>query len=434
MNPLFQEENPLETTEMTQSHPHRRPKSLSDDGSSSSFENPSSSSGYESVATAEKFRVPDVSNPPQNDYRRRFAMQDKNSGLQNSRIGHSGSLIRCNPQFVSHIQIRKGWKNSARQMLPRLPENESGWDLTDSQPYAYHRPIIPEPIWPMKTRAVSTGGRTLPHPVIPYIQGISNADADMTTGQSKEPGDSLIVWAADIDEWDSLPHNYPELKPPVEESIGQLSQTISRSHTLRMVSRALNNQSSINRSYNGFIHQRISPTITASSASMNRKNRWKTLIFDSPVVDPVLRYQTLNHEYVPRNGDLNFQSSTLGSRNTKTFSTSADVRVVKVTEVGKRQLGAPLRMNQLHFETDSLRSSSRSSSSSARRVTFSADTVDNEPSIRSSISSIASYSELKLNPQDLIQKNSPTADPTGYYTYKIYVNGNDSQNQLLNQR
>lgn len=434
MNPLF-EEHPFETTEVSKSEPHRRPKSLSDDGSSSSFENPSSSSGYESVATAEKFRVPHISNLPQNDYRRHFTMQDSNSGLRNSRVGQTGSLIRCNPQFVSHIHIRKGLKNSGRQMLPRLPEDESGWDLTDHQPYSSHRPIIPEPIWPIKNRTVAPGYKTSPHPIIPYIQETPKSKADAFTDKSNasDPNfDSLIVWANDMDELDSLPQNYIAAKPPVEESIEQLSQTISRSHTLRMVSRALNNQSA-RQSYNGLTQQRTHSASTLSPASIKKKNRWKNLMLNNPS-DPVLEYKSLGHEYVPKNGDLNFQSTTFGSRNTMAFSSRAEVRMVKASGISNRQPATPFRMDQLHFETDSLRSSSRSSSSSARRVTFSADTVDNEPSIQSSISSITSFSELKLNPHDLIQKNSKAADPAGFYTYKLYVNGSNPPPQQLDHR
>ena len=436
MNPLF-EEHSLETTEASESHPHRRPKSLSDDGSSSSFENPSSSSGYESVAAADKFRIPETSRSAQNDYRRQFHQRNQNPGFRNSRIGPAGSLIHYNPQFVSHIQIRRGLKNSGRRMLPRLPEDESGWDITDSPPHSNFRPIIPEPIWPMSNRIASPGYKTLPHPIIPYIHEIVDFDADRFSGKSNrlDPsfhGDSLVVWANDVDMWDSLPQTYPELNPPVEESIGQLSQTLSQSHTLRAVSRALNSKST-NQSYNGSIQQKSN--LAASSVSLKTKNRWKNLIFEDRA-DPVLGYHTLNHEYVPKNGDLNFRSATLGNQKPMTFSSLAEVRMITASEAKSRRLDTSFRMDRLYFETDSLRSSSRSSSSSARRVTFSADTVDNEPSIRSSISSITSFSELKLNPQDLIQKKSAAVDPTEFHTHRLYVDvdGSGAHHQQLDHR
>ena len=529
MNPLF-EDHPSDAMEAPAQSPprrQRRSQSPSDDsrsngsscGSSAGIQ--SSSSGYESFAADHRAAIPAESRSPENDYRRHFVVgygsngepEGRNSPL---RIGRA-SLLHSNPQFVSRIEmpqtsLGRGLKNS-RRMLPRLPEDESGWDVPDSPPLPRtdsFRRIIPQPIWPMngfsKKKTLPAGYRTLSTvaPNVPHIANFASDESaahvfhDKSIGSTEHViGDSLIVWPNDMDEWKSLNlmeelaeettsaihASSPIYRAEELAAIGELSRTISHSHTVRTVSRALSSRSA----------RRPTTNNTNNHDNNNNDNQWakkknlwnslvgnkRHLIFNrEPEDTPVLHYETLDQKYVPRNGDLNFGNSPADGRKAlATFSSLTELRLMQslssVTSESRpfEVTLPPFRHSPfpqypfrpdggLEFERDRLSNASlRSySSSSGRRVTFSADTVDNEQSSgrssRSSISSssIASFSELKLlNPLDLLQQypaaedkiNAPlqtlvsspqsihSLDGThGYYAYNLHmVHGDHSQVQ-----
>jgi hypothetical protein len=193
------------------------------------------------------------------------------------------------------------------------------------------------------------------------------------------------------------------------------------------------------------------------------KERWehfpnsrRRLYTESDDDDPMAsRYQRLHQRYVPKDGDLNFilqtpplsssSSSSVSDENRRNRQSPLSLSRYHSTKAEERQHVAnhePVRLppyllpSSTHLDSDRL-SNSSSRSSGSRRVTFSADTVDNENSAPSSTSGRNSSSpsavsvnsqELKLGPQFLsigyhLYANNDTKQGGGggYYPYNLQM-------------
>ena len=277
--------------------------------------------------------------------------------------------------------------------------------------------------------------------------------------------------------------------------IRQLSQTLSQSRVVATVSRALS-KSSAGSSSSSETAYPTTPTTNAESSSSSSssssstvaggsiarrismmKERWdkssrRRLLTESDDDDPcavmTIGNRRLDHVYVPQNGDVNFSIGQLNPRynnhsaSGEPFSYLAGIyhpaTITEEVTVNESQVCAvivPSSNNRMSnhcdpFEQDRL-SNSSSRSSGSRRVTFSADTVDNEHSTKSSTTNSISSSrssdknslsnsvniieELKLNPHYLPHRyqqpqpsvNSSVVDVVGtsssrlagYYSYNL---------------
>ena len=273
--------------------------------------------------------------------------------------------------------------------------------------------------------------------------------------------------------------------------IRQLSQTISQSQTVTTVSRALSKANSIssggggsdlyasrmassgnssNSNSNSSSSSHRQPTSTSKpavaglvSTSLAKriamiKERWEQfpnsrqrVHTESDDDDPMAsRYQRLHQRYVPKDGDLNFilQTPPLSSSSSVSDESrrnrQSPLSRYHSTRAEERQHVAsnePVRLppyllpSSAHLDSDRV-SNSSSRSSGSRRVTFSADTVDNENSAPSSTSgrnppsqSAVPYSqELKLGPQFLsigyhlyANNDKQAAGGGGYYPYNLQM-------------
>lgn len=266
--------------------------------------------------------------------------------------------------------------------------------------------------------------------------------------------------------------------------IRKLSQTLSQSRMVATVSRALSKTSGSFSSE--FSHssqpgstthldpsQLHSSSIIGSSIARRislMKERWeknsrRRLLTENEDDDPTSNYRTLDHLYVPQNGDVNFSTGQLlfrvnsertirGESSLSPFSYLAGIQSNSSSTAEESGANDEIRMtvpNRLSvpcqqvygdpFEQDR-QSNSSSRSSGSRRVTFSADTVDNEHGSKTS-SSTGSVSggsdrnkpihhqtiieELKLNPQYLPHRyqhpeqlaNVDRSRLAGYYSHNL---------------
>jgi hypothetical protein len=200
------------------------------------------------------------------------------------------------------------------------------------------------------------------------------------------------------------------------------------------------------------------------------KERWdkssrRRLLTESDDDDPAFLTRRLDHVYVPQNGDVNFSVQPRNNSNVGDlpFSYLAGVyhpaTITEEVTANDSQVHAVIvpsdRMPLSHydpFEQDR-QSNSSSRSSGSRRVTFSADTVDNEQSTKSTNSTASGSSagsitgstasdkttsnhcpnimeELKLNPHYLPHRYQPASGTAsdvlcsggrlaGYYSYNL---------------
>lgn len=295
-----------------------------------------------------------------------------------------------------------------------------------------------------------------------------------------------------------------KMTPAELSEIRQLSQTISQSRVVATVSRALSKNSDASTcsgstpevyssypatptSKNEEAHE--SATIGSSIARRISlmKERWdknsrRQLLTESDDEDPALN-RRLDQVYVPENGDLNFSvcnkqphvnvndrrkngvelcpspfSYLAGTYHPTTIAeevTTTDNEVLVAVTPNRMCMPSHQTSYADPFEHDRL-SNSSSRSSGSRRVTFSADTVDNEQSTKStistgSVSSVGSISgsiaidiqktsnhcpdiieELKLNPHYLPHRYQQQSAPSvnagvetrsgrlaGYYSYNL---------------
>ncbi|XP_057371159.1 uncharacterized protein LOC130692103 [Daphnia carinata] len=235
-----------------------------------------------------------------------------------------------------------------------------------------------------------------------------------------------------------------KMTPAELSEIRQLSQTISQSRVVATVSRALSKNSDASTSCSGSTPE-VYVSYPASPASKNEdesatigssiarrismmKERWdkssrSQLLTESDDDDPFFN-RRLDQVYVPENGDVNFSvgnkqpQMTINDRRinggelycpgaspfsylagmyhpttiTEEATTNDNEVLVAVTP---NRMCMPSHQTSYGdpFEHDRL-SNSSSRSSGSRRVTFSADTVDNEQSTKSSISTASANSSV----------------------------------------
>ncbi|KAI9563978.1 hypothetical protein GHT06_007716 [Daphnia sinensis] len=318
-------------------------------------------------------------------------------------------------------------------------------------------------------------------------------------------GQSTDDSASDSARANRQPSNKEELgrvqrMTPAELSeIRQLSQTISQSRPVATVSRAFSKNSDASTSSSGSTPE-VYTSYPASPSSKNEddsatigssiarrismmKERWdktsrRQLLTESDDDDPASFFnRRLDQLYVPENGDVNFSvghkhQMTINDRrihggdaaasSSSPFSYLAGMyhptTITEEATTNDNEVLVAVTPNRMcmpshqtsygdPFEHDRL-SNSSSRSSGSRRVTFSADTVDNEQSTKSSISTASGNSisvgstsasdhhktsnhhcpdiieELKLNPHYLPhryqqQPDGRSARLAGYYSYNL---------------
>lgn len=380
---------------------------------------------------------------PASDYRRQFVLGRLDRSPSKTlvpydpdappcRIGKA-HLIRHNPDYVTNIQ---------------MPGQQQ--EITTKS--------VPQPVWP--ARKVNLDRSILPGAVIKqdqnYVTKILIAprtavEAD-TNLENRDPEvyDSIVTHSLlmltsyDGKSTDSCPASdtSPEeadgdSRSPAElAEIRKLSQTISQSRMVATVSRALSKSSTGSETYSARPPLVLEAESSTGGSIAKRislmKERWeknsrRRLLVESDD-DDIKTYHTLDQRYVPQNGDLNF-SSGLHRNGDNGFLPFSYLSGIQSKTIAEEVANDETRSSRLvvpqhqvygdpYDEQDRL-SNSSSRSSGSRRVTFSADTVDNEQSSKASSSS-GSISgngsnndknktfhhqtiiqELKLNPQYL---------------------------------
>ena len=374
---------------------------------------------------------------------------------------------------------------------------------------------IPHPVWPTTTTGNKQQRTTNSSAIVQqnenYVTKILIAPKMFEMNKQRDEEEtmdsivthSLLVMTSYDDDQQSIDDEdlKKETKMEITESgpgpaelseIRQLSQTLSQSRVVTTVSRALSKSSagSSNSLETAYPTTNAESSSSSSSSSLSTvggsiarrismmKERWdkssrRRLLTESDDDDPcavmTIGNRRLDHVYVPQNGDVNFSMGPLNPRNNnhsaagEPFSYLAGIyhpaTITEEVTVNESQVCAVIlpssnnRMSNHYdpFEQDRL-SNSSSRSSGSRRVTFSADTVDNEHSTKSSTTnSITSSSrssdknslsnsvdiieELKLNPHYLPHRyqqpqpsvNSSVVDVVGtsssrlagYYSYNL---------------
>ena len=426
--------------------------------SSRSEQNPSptTSSGYESAVVVEQ-RLQTVVKElgAANDYRRQFALGpsvsssslNSTSSTKSQRLGRA-NVLHQNSHYVTRIQMPSG------PVPPAIPNRIRSYE--SSELVSQNTPkSVPQPVWPYGSKSndkEDTAGSAVIQQNENFVTKILIASPSTSTNDGDDVDnqgydsivtDSLLLWMSYSQETSNKLENSAvvgvsatDLGESMNASgvdrseaelavIRQLSQTISQSQTMTTVSRALSKANSVSSSGGGsdFYASRLAPvpgsgrqqlsasraTAAPLSGSLAKriamiKERWeqsarRRLLSEN---DDDSRYQRL----VPKNGDLNFILQTpppVGS------SSSGSDSNRRQHYPHQSQLQSPIIEDRQHhipyllpssgqFDSDRL-SNSSSRSSGSRRVTFSADTVDNENSSPSSTSSRSQ--ELKLGPQYL---------------------------------
>ncbi len=396
------------------------------------------------------------------------------------KIGQA-NVVRQNSQYVTRIQ------------MPDLMGTDPGPASYDSHYASNHNKgalasatvMLPEPVWPetepvedvsnRRASAISDTSGTTAAALVEqnenYVTKILIAPRSIQKSEVAPPSpdpfdsivtDSLLVWTSYDDEpkrkviEDPKGRDQQEDVMPMNRTaelavIRELSQTFSNSRTVETVSRALSHQTSSSGSTSdstyGTIPQPLSnfgPSIAKRISMM--KERWeqnskrRLLVNDAsdeddPVAAAVRDNNRLDHRYIPRNGDLNFialPSRHAGAPPAFSWAHSQRQEFGERANPSSRLEVFPSRGQYL--EPDQL-SNSSSRSSGSRRVTFSADTVDNENSTKScgssssdsSVPSSSTSPELKLSPQYLTQQQQRYIDPTnksrlaGYYACNLQI-------------
>ncbi|XP_046447402.1 serine-rich adhesin for platelets-like [Daphnia pulex] len=366
---------------------------------------------------------------------------------------------------------------------------------------------IPHPVWPANNPTVQRNNASVATSAIVqqnenYVTKILIAprtvEKNKDQGQQPEAFDSIVTDSllvmTSYDDGQSIDDSTPEQIVTPESAaelseIRQLSQTISQSRVVATVSRALSKSGSASSetSYPTTPSSKNTEmaSSTASSASSSSsssvggsiarrismmKERWdkssrRRLLTESDDDDPAFLTRRLDHVYIPQNGDVNFSVQPRNNSNVGDlpFSYLAGVyhpaTITEEVTANDSQVHAVIvpsdRMPLSHydpFEQDR-QSNSSSRSSGSRRVTFSADTVDNEQSTKSTNSTASGSSagsitgstasdkttsnhcpnimeELKLNPHYLPHRYQPASGSAsdvlcsggrlaGYYSYNL---------------
>lgn len=487
VNPLFIDvsKNVNMATSVDTDHRDKSlPNTVQGDARSSSSNSQSpSSSGYESSAgIVPRFIFPHrdlVELSPASDYRRHFLLRSKrddNSGspcataanvsrpsTRSRMVGHA-SVMQQNTQYVTCIQMPAAESDYVGQP-------SSQWESYNSHSANCSNAVIPSPVWPSPHQAsdkpISGAGSTdaliaqnkkyvtriliapraaAVEPVTPSSPVSDQFDSIVTDSLlawtsygdgSSKPTRSSTVQSVDREE------NHSEERLAELSVIRQLSHTMSKSRTLETVSRALSKSSCSNSGYESSEIgvpppiAKMGPSLTQRLSAM--KERWekqaarrRLLTNDaSDEEEPGLvipDYQKLDYRYIPRNGDINYITvpSRLYAGLPPAFSFAAGINPAQhFTEPTLLEL--PSSRQYSHLDVDRL-SNSSSRSSGSRRVTFSADTVDNENSTKSCSSSGGEpVGELKLNPQYLPSQRYVngselnTGRLSSYYTYNLQI-------------
>lgn len=381
-----------------------------------------SSSGYESANNNEdKYRTgaqikakrgdKATDGNPASDYRRylalgRWAVSPRRpSEPTGSEVVGRAAIHHQNPTYVTKIQMTK---------------------QSDAGP---ERPV-PAPVWPSETHQTSRcaedaerkperleplGPTTLVEQNKNYVTKISIAPRGQTPEQETLDSivtDSLLKWTsygggAHHDD-DGKRCDFEPVVGPVNradadaDAVRRLSQSLGKRKAIATVSRALSKSGSethVGHVSGSSIADRI------SLMTSNRKSEQEVEV----------TYQRLDQRYVPRNGDANYAapsrrgdpslsgpvpfsylaglqypiSSVRGNPDQQQHWTVEEDRL---REFHHDPVGGDERGRRESLEHDR-QSNSSSRSSGSRRVTFSADTVDNEPSNQSTSSTTVASQE-----------------------------------------
>lgn len=381
---------------------------------------------------------------PASDYRRQFALgqldrSSSKSVTSSSSPGRIGKahLIRQNSLYVTNIRLESS-----------INERDLGghqsdqWENFDGS-LAY-RKVVPQPVWPSSNRInqpstwASAGHQTDVKPATmvkqnkDYVTKILIAPITVENGirTSITAEDPVVVDHQDSETYDSIvTHSLLMLTsyeaksvdkcPPLDDvtseinyegdrqklpaaDIRQLSQTMSKSSVVASVSRALSKKGSSCTSTsepisNDSCSNNIGGSISRRIALM--KERWekdsrRRLLTEREDDDwMATSNRKLDQLYVPQNGDVNFsahqsQGSSYWNRGVEIgtpFSYLAGIQPMNAERIHPEAhtiLGTdPLEQDRI--------SNSSSGSGGSRRVTFSADTVDNEHGSKATISSVS---------------------------------------------
>ena len=442
---------------------------------------------------------------PASDYRRQFVLGPRLDRSPPTRVSANATndavprrigranLLRQNAIYVTDIHIPN------KRDVEEGQKNE--WDdenLSDR--------IIPHPIWPSNAireeRSSQSKTATVVRQNENYVTKIlispRNAVSNMGPVVEEQPDDqegfdsivthSLLVMTSydGCKSSDDQPEDRTNETSVELADMRKLSQTLSQRRVVATVSRALSKSSgssttSGSETYSSYPTAPVSATrdpegqhIHTVGGSIARRislmrERWekssrRRLLVESDEDDATTLYRGLDHLYVPQNGDGNYSAAgqllyrTNGDRSvsresvgSSPFSYLAGVHQAAILEETVADGRLPHRPSIYgdSFEHDRL-SNSSSRSSGSRRVTFSADTVDNEQSTRETSSSNSSGSssgsvnggdrnktrhhlqpiaqELKLNPQYLphryqqpksVSGASDRSRLAGYYSYNL---------------
>lgn len=332
---------------------------------------------------------------------------------------------------------------------------------------------IPPPVWPSKAHHAQLADKL--EPLAPsalveqnknYVTKILIAPRASGEQAAEETFDSIVTdsllkWTSYGGHEDNGCDPEPAADPANRAETGadavrQLSLSLGKRRVVASVSRAFSKSGRVSsETYAAAGHVSRPADQAAGRASEIAKRISPTA--QRPVEEEVeVTYQRLDQRYVPRNGDANYSASRRtdpslnGSMAPFSYLAGHHVSALR----GNQQWDED-RLHDFHhceiptgdrgpLEHDrQSNSSSRSSGSSSRRVTFSADTVDNEPSNQSSGSTaVASQEsssagsspapELALDPHYLPYRyhlpgsmgaNHPALVENGrlagYYTYNL---------------
>ena len=451
---------------------------------------------------------------PASDYRRQFVLGprlDRSSPRKMTpdvattaaapdgptRIGKA-NLLHQNSFYVTRIHMNPSLAKDSADEASRQRAVDDEWEkyehgLGDCLNVSNK---IPHPVWPANPAARRNNAAATSAIVQQnenYVTKILIAPRTVEKEQVQQQPEAfdsivthslLVMTSYDGQSIDDSPPEQivtPESAAELSE-IRQLSQTISQSRVVATVSRALSKSGSASSetSYPTTPSSKNSETAVSSSSPSSSvggsiarrismmKERWdkssrRRLLTESDDDDPAFLNRRLDHVYVPQNGDVNFSAGPRNNSNGDVpFSYLAGVyhpaTITEEVTANDSQVHAVIvpsdRMPPLSrydpFEQDRL-SNSSSRSSGSRRVTFSADTVDNEQSTKSTNSTASGSSagsitgstasdkttsnhcpnimeELKLNPHYLPHRYQPSSAGdvvcsggrlAGYYSYNL---------------